>query len=148
METKIRIKALDTIEEMLPMFVLIQQLNPSITLPQYQEYLNNMIANGYSQVAAFDGDALAGVSGYWISTKIYCGKYLEIDNFIVDESYRNAGIGKSLLDWMETKAKEEECKVVLLDAFLMNVKAHRFYYREGFAVRGFHFVKKLESQNG
>ena len=32
---------------------------------------------------------------------------------------------------------------MMLDAYVENFKAHKFYYREGFIARGFHYLKKL-----
>jgi len=32
---------------------------------------------------------------------------------------------------------------MMLDAYVENFKAHRFYYRHGFHARGFHYLKRL-----
>ena len=68
---------------------------------------------------------------------------MEIDNLVIDEKYRSAGIGKSLCDWMVKTAKQEGCETAMLDAYVENSAAHRFYYREGYIARGFHFIKKI-----
>jgi hypothetical protein len=44
-----------------------------------------MIPNNYKQIAVFEGDVCVGLSGLWSGTK-NSGKYLEIDNFIVQQN--------------------------------------------------------------
>jgi GNAT superfamily N-acetyltransferase len=36
----------------------------------------------------------------WFGIKLWCGKYLEIDNFIVHPEHRKKGIGKDHDMWM------------------------------------------------
>ena len=47
------------------------------------------------------------------------------------------------MDWLEAEAKRKGCKILMLDAYVENFSGHKFYYREGFIARGFHFLKKL-----
>ena len=94
-------------------------------------------------VLVWDGDFCAGLSGIWISTKIYSGKYLEMDNVVIDASYRSKGIGTLLTDFITKYAVESGCKTMMLDAYLENDKAHAFYERAGFVRRGYHFIKKM-----
>lgn len=134
---------LRSVPEMLRHMEIIKILGPQLTKEVYERQLNEMLPLGYSQVAAFDGDNCIGISGFWINTKLYSGKYLEMDNVVVLEEYRSRGIGKLLSDWCEKKARENNCKVLMLDAWIENEKAHRFYEREGYIKRGYHFIKTL-----
>lgn len=128
---------------MLPYYSLITLLTPALTADEYSRLLQQMVPHNYYQVAAYEGDTCVGVSGYWIGAKLYCGKYLEIDNFVVAESHRSRGLGKLFIDWLEAEARANECSTLMLDAYIENFSAHRFYYREGFIGRGFHYLKKL-----
>lgn len=143
MSTRITLKRVTKLSEMLPHFALIKSLTPTLTSEEYESLLQKMVPHNYYQVAAYDGDNCIGVSGYWIGNKLYCGKYLEIDNFTVAESHRSKGIGKLMVDWLTEEAKSNGCELVMLDAYVENFKAHRFYYREGFVARGFHYLKKI-----
>ncbi|HXB39206.1 MAG TPA: GNAT family N-acetyltransferase [Bacteroidia bacterium] len=138
-----KIKKLNTLEEMSDSLPLIKELTPNVNTEDYKQMLNEMIPHNYFQVGVYEAEKMVAVSGYWICTKIYCGKYLEIDNFVVDKEYRSKNIGKMLVDWMLDEAKKQSCKTVLLDAYVENFKAHKFYYREGFIARGFHYLKRL-----
>jgi GNAT superfamily N-acetyltransferase len=137
------IKKLTTVEEMLPNYKLITQLSPQLTEEAYRTMLPDMVPNNYYQAAAFEDGKCIGVSGYWICTKLYSGKYLEIDNFVIDEHSRSKGVGKLVLDWMLDEARNNGCRTAMLDAYVENFKAHHFYYREGFIARGFHYLKAL-----
>lgn len=138
------VQELHGLAEMLAQHPLILQLNPGMPLQRYQELLEHMLPNGYRMVAAFNskGDC-AGLSGFWINAKLYSGKYLEPDNFVVDAAHRSAGVGKLLSDWMLQEAQRHHCDTVMLDAYVSNAGAHRFYFREGFHVKSFHFFKSL-----
>jgi GNAT superfamily N-acetyltransferase len=138
------IKKITTVEDMLPHYNLIVQLSPQLTFESYEALLKQMVPNNYFQAAAYDDETCIAVSGYWICTKLYSGKYIEIDNFIVDEGYRSKEVGKQLLKWMLEEGKLQGCKTAMLDAYVENFKAHRFYYKEGFVARGFHYLKKIE----
>ena len=137
------IKELHSKQEMLDQLPLIEQLTATITGESYSEMLVDMLAHGYRQVGVFDGDKCIGLSGFWITTKIYSGKYVELDNVVIDKEYRSKGIGKLLCDWVLKEAKTKGCKTAMLDAYLENEAAHRFYEREGFYKRGYHFLYKI-----
>ena len=100
--------------------------------------------NNYGQVAVFDGEKCVGISGYWLGTKLWCGKYLELDNVIVINEYRSQGVGKILSEYLENKAILNNCTIQVLDAYTSNFKAHRFYYNQGFSPKGFHFIKVMD----
>jgi GNAT superfamily N-acetyltransferase len=100
-------------------------------------------AVGLRQVAAVDGETCAGVTGFWIGNKLWCGKYLEIDNFVVAKAFRSQGIGKAIIDYLKQKAVEENCSMVALDSYTTNFKAHKLFYNEGFGPKGFHFIHVL-----
>lgn len=142
--TTYTVQELHGLEQMLAQHPLILQLNPDMPLPRYHELLQHMLPNGYRMVAAFTGAGqCVGLSGFWISAKLYSGKYLEPDNFVVDTAHRSAGVGKLLSDWMLQEAQRHHCDTVMLDAYVTNAAAHRFYFREGFHVKSFHFFKSL-----
>jgi GNAT superfamily N-acetyltransferase len=141
------IKELTSLQEMLLHLETIKFLYPKMTLKRYKSFLEDMIPKNYKQVAVFDGDTCVGLSGFWFATKLWTGKYIEIDNFIVHPDYRKKGIGKLLTQFIDEKAKELNCTCIVLDAFTGNFEAHRFYYNQGYVPRGFHFIKTIE-ENG
>lgn len=143
MSNPITITELKSKEQMLAQLHIIQQLTAGVTKEKYSEMLDTMLANGYRQVGAFENGECIGVSGFWIGVKIYSDKYVELDNVIVDKNHRSKKVGKLLCDWIIAEARQKGCKTAMLDAYVENRDAHRFYFREGYIIRGFHFLKSL-----
>ncbi len=139
------VRELDGKAEMLNYLSVMQELYPSLTFEDYDTDLTAMIPNNkYGQVAVFEGDDCLGIAGYWIGTKLWCGKYLEIDNMVVSSKFRSRGVGKLIFNYLNEKAKEEGCSMMALDSYTANFKAHKFFYNEGFGPKGFHFIRILE----
>jgi GNAT superfamily N-acetyltransferase len=135
-----------TLEEMLEQIEIIRHLYPNISEEKYKNYLQAMIPHNYTQIAIFDGEKCVGLTGLWYGIKLWSGKYIEIDNFIVHPEHRSKGIGKILTDYVHQKATDLNCTMIVLDAYTQNFTAHRFYYNQGYEPRGFHFVKTLNEE--
>jgi len=86
---------------------------------------------------------MVGVSGYFVLLMLYCGRYLQASNLVVDKNYRNKGVGRKIVRYLENKARQLNCHKFVLDSYTENKKSHSLYYSEGFYVRGFHFMKDL-----
>jgi GNAT superfamily N-acetyltransferase len=139
------IKELTSKEEMLEHLPVMQELYPELTAAYYSEMLEKMLPHNYGQIGVFEGDQCLGISGYWRGTKLWCGTYLELDNVIVIKSAQGTGAGKLLSAYLDQKASDLGCHIMTLDAYSNNFKAHRFYYNQGYAPRGFHFIKILDA---
>ena len=140
------IKELTTIDEMLANIEVMRFLYPTFTVEKYESYLVEMILHNYKQVAVFENEICVAVSGFWSGTKLWSGKYIEIDNFIVHPDHRSKGLGKMMTDYVDALAKETGCTMIVLDAFTGNFTAHRFYYNQGYVPKGFHFLKILNEE--
>jgi ribosomal protein S18 acetylase RimI-like enzyme len=134
---------LGTKTEMMEQFPLIQQLYPDYTLEKYGDLLAAMLPNNYKQIIVVENGITIGLAGFWIGTKLWSGKYLEMDNVVVHEDFRSNGIGSIMTNYLNQKAIDEDCKMIVLDAFSTNFGAHKFYMNHGFVPKGFHFIKFL-----
>jgi ribosomal protein S18 acetylase RimI-like enzyme len=134
---------LGTKTEMMEQFPLIQQLYPDYTLEKYGNLLAAMLPNNYKQIIVVENGITIGLAGFWIGTKLWSGKYLEMDNVVVHEDFRSNGIGSIMTNYLNQKAIDEDCKMIVLDAFSTNFGAHKFYMNHGFVPKGFHFIKFL-----
>ncbi len=143
---RLTIRELISTDEMIQYMSVLQDLYPSLEETSYRKELEFMLQHNYGQVAVFDGETCVGISGYWIGNKLWCGKYLEMDNMNVLPEYRSKGAGKLIADYLNQKAIDEECSMVALDSYTTNYKAHRFFYNQGFAPKGFHFIKILKEE--
>lgn len=132
-------------QEMMCHINVLNAIYPSLMVEEYDRELDQMLQHNYGQVAVFEGEICIGLSGFWIGTKLWCGKYLELDNIVVLEKYRSKGVGKLLFDFLHKKAVENECTMLSLDSYTHNFKAHKFFYNQGFSPKGFHFINILKN---
>lgn len=141
---QITIRKLNSKEEILLAFPIILQRYQQMTLEKFGEQIGEMIEmNDFKMIGAFLDGKIVGVCGYWILRMLYCGRYIQLSSFIVDEEKRGFGIGKKIMAEIEKTGKELQCEKIILDSYTENKKSHSLYYREGFYIRGFHFMKDL-----
>ena len=136
-ETKIK-------SEMLNHYQLLSEMYPSLTIEEYDRELDVMLPHNYGQVAVYDNEECVGLSGYWIGSKLWCGKYLECDNVVVSSKHRRKGIAKMIFDYLRKKAESEGCTMMALDSYRENTPSHEFFMKEGFVAKGFHFINVLD----
>ena len=129
---------------------LLALLNPETPTEVVSDRLTVIMADHphYQLIGAFVAGDLVGVAGAWLATKIWCGRYLEIDNLVVRPDLRSDGIGSGLIQHLEDVAREWDCKVVVLDSYTANHPSHRLYHRLGFEIWGYHFVKSVGDWKG
>lgn len=141
---KIEIRELSNREEMMLAYPLVRQMYEKMDVTTYVAYVDEMIqVNNFKMIGAFLDGKIIGASGYWVLLMLYCGRYIQASNLVVDQKHRSIGVGKILLDYIEKIGKKLECHKVVLDSYTENKKSHSLYYREGFYIRGFHFMKDL-----
>jgi GNAT superfamily N-acetyltransferase len=139
----IKIKELLAPAEFSALYPLIKQLNPGLTRKQYDAMLKEARRGGYRCFGGYQGKKMIAACGIWTMTRFWCGKFMEIDNLVVDQSQRNIGIGKILLDAVEAVAAQEGCQMLLAASYTHNTASHRFYFREKYIIRGFVFTKEI-----
>ncbi len=123
---------------------LIEKHNPKIEPQELRRRLEVMMPHNYHCIAAFNEGRIVGVAGYWLGARFWSGEYMDVDNVVVDETQRSQGIGKKMMDWLYAKAQELGCKMVVLDTYVTYEGAHRFYFREGYRILGFHFTRDVK----
>ena len=133
-----------TIKEMLNQFETIKLLYTTMSKEKYETFLVDMIPKNYKQLIVIENNVCVGMTGFWVGTKLWTGKYLEIDNFVTHPSHRKKGIAKLMTNYLGEKAENLGCTCIVLDAFTGNFEAHRFYYNQGYAPKGFHFIKTID----
>ena len=146
---KITLKELEFVEfnsvkEMESVFFLVKQSQTKLDINNYKEMLSEMISNNNYKMAIISYDKkIIAVAGYFVMTMLYCGRYLQISNLVVDKDFRSLGVGEIILKYFEEKALKINCNKIVLDSYIENKKSHNLYYRLGFYVRGFHFMKDI-----
>jgi GNAT superfamily N-acetyltransferase len=119
-------------------------LNPKIDETLLAQRINKMLNYvNYFSFGVFKDNVLVGISGGWLTERLYSGKQLEVDHFVLDPNFRSLGLGSILLRYIETWAKNQECITLELNAYVGNSRGHKFYFQNGYKILGFHFQKNL-----
>lgn len=120
-----------------------RQLRPH--LPEnYVTKMKRVFEGGGRMCVAERDGAVAGVAVYRIHENTSSGMHMYVDDLVTDESQRSRGVGKALLDYLQTLARELKCETFKLDSGTQRQQAHKFYFREGMTVHAFHFLKSLK----
>lgn len=144
MKEKLLIKNFQTKAEMELVFYFIKKLYPDMTNEVYLAHLDEMIRDpNFNMIGAYLNNKLVGLSSYWIQTRLYSGKNVEITNIVVDDNLRSLGVGSELVKYVQNKGKEQGCKKFILSSYTQNKKSHKFYFNEGFFIEGLHFMKDI-----
>jgi len=146
--TAIHVVTWETPAEMLAAWPVLHQWYPDMTEAAYRTWLQQIQHQNYRQFACITDDGqCVGIVGLWLMQRLWCGVQADVDNFVVDANWRSQGVGKRLLATCERFAKANNAKLIVLDSYVDNPASHRFYFREGYTIRGYRFVKPLQGQD-
>lgn len=144
MTEEVTIRELKKVEEMLAAFPLFAQGSSHLEETLFQQRLAAMVGQGnYRCIGAYSGSKLGGISGFWIGTQLWCGRYIEADHVVVDRTLRSSGIGTRLMAWIEVEGERAGCNVFRVTMMLGKERTHAFYERNGFFDDGLLMVKAL-----
>lgn len=121
-----------------------RQLRPRLPT-DYMARMKEVFAGGAEMAVAVEGEQVGGVCVFRMVDRTVNGREMYCDDLVSDESKRSMGVGHALVAHMEALARERGCNVVTLDSGTQRPQAHKFYFREGFTVTAFHFLKSLKT---
>jgi len=125
--------------------ILTKQLNSNMDLIQLKNRQLDMFSyDNHTCFGCYQNEKLIGVLSGWLTVRLYSGKQLEIDNVIIDQSMQSKGIGNQMLEWIEHWALSQSCLSVELNTYVENSGSHKFYFKQGYSILGYHFVKKIK----
>jgi GNAT superfamily N-acetyltransferase len=124
---------------------VLAELRPHLVQSSFVEMVRGMQEQGYQLVYVEEAGTVLAVAGFRISTSLFMGKNLYVDDLVTGAEFRSRGHGKALIDWLRDLAIENECTHLHLDSGTQRHRAHRFYLREGMDIASFHFSEKLDT---
>jgi|TARA_Y100000389_G_scaffold200692_1_gene241694 glucosamine-phosphate N-acetyltransferase len=114
-------------------FELLQQLTeaPLLNPEQLYRIVSELPVNHNIFVILNEQKKLVGMTSIIIESKlIHGGKQVgHIEDLVVDSKYRGLGIGKRLIEFCKTYAKQKKCYKVILDCA---DETRKFYEKNGF----------------
>jgi GNAT superfamily N-acetyltransferase len=129
----------ETDEAILACYDVMAQLRLHVGRAEFLPTVRAMQKDGLRLACIREAGRVVAVAGYRISTNLFCGKHLYVDDLVTDEAERSKGHGKELLAWLRQLAVDEDCEVFHLDSGVQRKRAHDFYEREGMELASYHF---------
>ncbi|MDZ8084687.1 MAG: GNAT family N-acetyltransferase [Nostoc sp. DedQUE12b] len=137
------IKLAESDFQILGCFPVISQLRPHLEQDNFVEQVRYQMKEGY-QLAFLEVEKQAvAVAGFRISNCLASGKFLYVDDLVVDELKRSHSYGQQLFQWLIKYAKNHECKHLSLDSGVQRFAAHRFYLMQRMSITSHHFSMEL-----
>lgn len=145
----------DLLVELQEFIVEIDEWKLNILTPAYREkYYKKTIneaffKNGKIFLAIENGEVLGLVAGFVEEYDEYdmidyvCPKTGKVSELIVSKNARKKGVGKALLEKMESYFKQMDCEYVHIDVFEPNKNAVLFYEKNNYVTRVRNLSKKL-----
>ncbi len=121
---------------------VVRQLRPHIE-SDYSGLMRRIFASGGRMCVAIEGRDVVGAAIFRVFENTFNRKRFYVDDLIVDEQRRSQGIGHALVAFLEQEAREAGCDSVELDSGTHRLRAHKFYFQEGFLLTSFSFRKEL-----
>lgn len=125
-------------------YLLIAQLRPHLSEPEFLKRVETQTAEGYKiAFVEHDGRPVC-FAGFRIMHMLAWGRLLYVDDLVTDERERSKGFGQQLMAWLIQHAKERDCDELHLDSGVQRFGAHRFYLATGMDITCHHFAFKLK----
>jgi len=122
--------------------ILHLQLRPNMERP-YVQHILEILDEGGQFVAGHNENGICCLALYRIFKTTLGGPRLYVDDLVTDQSLRGRSYGEKLLMWIEGVAKSQGCGIATLESGVQRADAHRFYFRNGYAVTAFSFEKTI-----
>lgn len=138
------VKAAESDGEIARCFEVMSELRPHLQRDGFVPLVRQMAAEGYRLAyIEFEG-RVTTVAGYRISTNLWLGRHLYVDDLVTAGVARSAGHGQEMLDWLRQEARAAGCRFIDLDSGVQRSGAHRFYFGHGFTILAYHFGEPLD----
>ena len=119
-----------------------RQLRPQLS-NDYAAQMQRIFTAGASMAIAVDGDHVLGVALWRTMLNTFSGQVMYVDDLVTDVGQRSKGVGHTMLNWLEERARQLGCVALTLDSGTQRQRAHAFYFREGMHIASFRFSKTL-----
>ncbi|HEY0600440.1 GNAT family N-acetyltransferase [Brevundimonas sp.] len=120
---------------------LHRQLRPLLEA-DYPAQVERLIPGGARLAQIVDEGEVRAIALWRVFETTYCGWRLEIEDLVSDEAHRSKGYGAAMIGWLNDQAVALGCPTTTLISGTHRTRAHRFYFREGYAITAFHFVRE------
>ncbi len=135
----------ETDAQIMACFATMQELRPHLKdAADLLQRVRRQEQEGFRLAYIEEGGEAVACIGFRRQERLVHGPLIYVDDLVSHAALRSRGHGAALLDWVEALARSEGRKVVDLDSGTHRVDAHRFYFRQLYAISSFHFLKNIK----
>ncbi|MGH8251531.1 MAG: GNAT family N-acetyltransferase [Steroidobacteraceae bacterium] len=135
-----------TDDEIASCYDVMAELRPHVAREAFVPLVRSLEADGFRLACVRDAGRVVAVAGYRLSTNLFYGRHLYVDDLVTADAERSKGHGKKLLAWLRALAVENDCDAFHLDSGVQRKRAHQFYQREGLELSSYHFSVRLKAR--
>lgn len=132
-------------EDYLKCWNVVHELRPHLDQERYLTLILYMIDEGYKMIYIEENGKAVSFCGYRLTTMLYRGRNINVDDLCTLPEARGKGHAKVLLNYVLQEAQQEELQSIHLDSGHHRHDAHRLYLNFGFRITSHHFSMELES---
>jgi len=130
-------------EQILNCFSTLSQLRPHLLRGEFVDRIRQQMNSGYKLAFVETENRVLAVAGFRLSECLAKGKFLYVDDLVVEEVVRSKSYGQQLFQWLMEYAKQHDCQQLELDSGVQRFDAHRFYFRQRMSITSYHFSRKI-----
>lgn len=135
---------METEADCLASFAVMQQLRPHLSdATSFAEQVQRQRQNGYRLLAARENGQVIGLAGYRLTENTLYGRFIYVDDLVVDATLQRRRLGEQLLDRVREETRARGYRWLVLDTGMHMALAQRFYFRQGLLPKGMHFSQDL-----
>jgi GNAT superfamily N-acetyltransferase len=139
-----KIKLAKEKEDFLKCWEVVYELRPHLNREQYLTLMLYMIDEGYKLIYIEENGKGVSFCGYRVTTMLYRGRSIYIDDLCTLPEARGKGHARTLLNYVLREAKNEELQSIHLDSGYQRFDAHKLYLNFGFKMGSHHFEMDLQ----
>lgn len=125
-------------------YPVMAQLRPHLAEQTFVERTLRQMRDERFRIAALEVNGqVEALAGFRIMETLITGVHMYVDDLVTAERSRSMGYGGQLFEWLVSHAHKERCVELHLDSGVQRHDAHRFYFRQGMCIMGYHFKLKL-----
>lgn len=122
----------------------MRELRPHVgSAREFFTRVRRQAGDGYRLLACWRGGAAVAVAGYRSMETLIRGRFLYVDDLVTLAAQRGSGLGTRLLAAIAAEARALGLGAVVLDTGIDNLRAQRFYAREGMQLAAKRYVLSL-----
>jgi GNAT superfamily N-acetyltransferase len=126
-------------EELIKCFEVMKALRPHHSTESFLAVMEQMKSENYRLLYLEEKGEIVCLAGYRLTTTLYDGLILDLDDFVTGPPARKKGFAGLLFDELIQIAKAKDVKAIHLNSNHQRFDAHRFYLQKKMNIIAHHF---------